>query len=145
MDLVEEGDIDNNNIQELSIFDSPKIPLISIYDFVGRIIKQAQCSQECLIMAVIHIDRLSQKYGRIILKSQNVHRMYVISVLISAKFYDDRFFQNVYYANVAGISHEEFNTLERKYLFLLDFKLLIDPAIFFSYRDRILTHYIETE
>ena len=46
---------------------------------------------------------------------------------------------------MAGISHEEFNTLERKYLFLLDFKLLIDPAIFFSYRDRILTHYIETE
>ena len=73
-------------------------------------------------------------------------RMYVISVLISAKFYDDRFFQNVYYANVAGISHEEFNMLERKYLFLLDFKLLIDPAIFFAYRDKILTHYLdETE
>lgn len=54
--------------------------------------------------------------------------------MVSAKFYDDRFFQNVYYAKVAGISHDEFNNLEREFLFLLDFKLLIDPDVFFTYR-----------
>lgn len=67
-----------------------------------------------------------------------MHRLFVISVMVSAKFYDDRFFQNVYYAKVAGISHEEFNSLEREFLFLLDFKLLIDPDVFFTYRERIV-------
>lgn len=54
--------------------------------------------------------------------------------MLSAKFYDDRFFQNSYYAKVAGISHEEFNHLERVLIFLLDFKLIIDPLLFFTYR-----------
>lgn len=45
--------------------------------------------------------------------------------MLAAKFYDDRFFHNSYYAKVAGISQEEFNQLERVLAFLLDFKLII--------------------
>lgn len=85
-------------------------------------------------MALIFIDRLSQSYNKIVLKSINLHRLYVTSVLLSAKFYDDKFYQNQYYAKVAGISSDEFNTLESHLLILLDFKLRIDPAIFFKYR-----------
>lgn len=54
--------------------------------------------------------------------------------MLAAKFYDDRFFHNSYYAKVAGISHEEFNHLERVLVFLLDFKLIISPNLFFTYR-----------
>ncbi|CAK62617.1 unnamed protein product (macronuclear) [Paramecium tetraurelia] len=143
MDLCEEGDNDANSIQELEAFNSSKIPSISIYDYLCRILKQAQCSQECLIMGLIFIDKLSQKQGRIILKSINVHRLYVVAVMLSAKFYDDRFFQNSYYAKVAGISHEEFNHLERVLVFLLDFKLRIDPLLYFTYRQRIITNYFD--
>lgn len=92
-------------------------------------------------MGLIYIDRLSHQHGRIILKSINVHRLYVVAVMISAKFYDDRFFQNVYYAKVAGISPEEFNSLEQLFLFQLNFKLLIDPLLFFKYRERIIVNY----
>jgi len=61
-------------------------------------------------------------------------RLYVAAVLVCAKFYDDRFFQNVYYAKVAGILSTEFNNLESELLLLLDFHLLLDPGLFFRYR-----------
>lgn len=41
MDLCEEGDNDANNVQELESFNSPKVPSISIYDYICRIVKQA--------------------------------------------------------------------------------------------------------
>ena len=38
-------------------------------------------------------------------------------------------------------SPEEFNALEKDFLFLLDFKLFIDPSMYFRYRQRILLAY----
>lgn len=39
MDLCDEGDNDANNVEELDPFNSAKIPSISIYDYICRIIK----------------------------------------------------------------------------------------------------------
>ena len=64
----------------------------------------------------------------------NSQRLYVTCVMVAAKFYDDRFFQNQYYAKVAGISKEEFNSLEESLLIILEFRLLINPGLFFKYR-----------
>lgn len=59
LDLVEEGDQNLEIIPDLLPFHSAKIPQISLYDYIGRIMKQAQCSQECLILGLIYMDRIS--------------------------------------------------------------------------------------
>ncbi len=61
--------------------------------------------------------------------------------MIAAKFHDDRFFQNQYYAKVAGISKEEFNKLEEVFLEKMDYRLLINPGLFLTYRKRIIMAY----
>lgn len=101
LELVDEGDANIEPITELLPLNSLKIPKISLHDYIGRILKQAQCSQECLIIGLIYMDRLSQNYQKIVVASINVHRyinkspicrLYVTCVMVAAKFHDDRFF-----------------------------------------------------
>lgn len=42
-------------------------------------------------------------------------------------------FSNAFYAKLGGISTSEMNTLEVKFLFILDFKLNVTPSAFYTY------------
>ncbi|WCJ21532.1 Cyclin family protein [Euphorbia peplus] len=67
------------------------------------------------------------------LTSLNVHRLLITSVMVAAKFIDDAFFNNAYYAKVGGISTAELNRLEMKFLFSIDFKLHVNVNTFGRY------------
>ena len=58
--------------------------------------------------------------------------------MLAAKFFDDRFYNNDYYARVGGISNKEVNVLEIEFLNLINFSLHVDPILFFKYRQRLL-------
>ncbi|KAE8687309.1 Cyclin family protein [Hibiscus syriacus] len=67
------------------------------------------------------------------LTSLNVHRLLITSVLVAAKFMDDQCYNNAYYAKVGGVSREELNRLEMKFLFDLDFRLHVTTEVFNKY------------
>ncbi|XP_040931956.1 cyclin-P4-1 [Gossypium hirsutum] len=51
----------------------------------------------------------------------------------SCKFMDDQHYNNAYYAKVGGISREEMNRLEMRFLFDLDFQLNVTTEVFNKY------------
>ena len=53
----------------------------------------------------------------------NIHRLILVSVMISSKFCDDLYFSNQYWAKIGGISNDEINALEVEMLTLLEYKL----------------------
>ncbi len=59
-----------------------------------------------------------------------MHRLLITAVLVAAKFLDDSYFNNAYYAKVGGISLEEMNALEVDFLLRLDFRLHVQPEAF---------------
>jgi Cyclin. len=59
--------------------------------------------------------------------------------MIAAKFFDDHFYNNEYYAKVGGISNKEINSLEIEFLNYVNFSLYVDPILFFKYRQRLLS------
>ncbi|KAM3403940.1 hypothetical protein ACQJBY_007190 [Aegilops geniculata] len=63
----------------------------------------------------------------------SVHRLLITSVVVAAKFTDDAFFNNAFYARVGGISTIEMNRLELDLLFNLDFRLKVNLETFGSY------------
>ena len=67
-----------------------------------RIHKYASCSKECFILALIYIDRLIQR-NNFLLTELNVHRVVITAVLLAAKFFDDAYYNNAYYAKVGGV------------------------------------------
>lgn len=101
--------------------------------------KYASCSKECFILALIYIDRLIQK-NNFLLTELNVHRVVITAILLAAKFFDDAYYNNAYYAKVGGVLVEEINNLEVQFLFKIDFSLRVLPEVFEKYNAELISH-----
>ncbi|KAF5731534.1 cyclin-P3-1 isoform X2 [Tripterygium wilfordii] len=116
----------------ITIFHGLSAPPVSIRQYVDRIFKYSGCSPSCFVVAHIYVDRFLQQTD-VRLNSLNVHRLLITSIMVAAKFTDDAFFNNAYYAKVGGVSTRELNRLEVKFLFSLDFRLQISVDTFRRY------------
>ncbi|KZV49075.1 hypothetical protein F511_11026 [Dorcoceras hygrometricum] len=96
----------------ISAFHGLARPNISIHSYLQRIFKYANCSPSCYVVAYIYLDRFTHRYPELQINSYSVHRLLITSVMVSAKFLDDRYYNNAYYAKVGGISTTEMNFLE---------------------------------
>ena len=101
--------------------------------------KYASCSKECFILALIYIDRLIQR-NNFLLTDLNVHRVVITAVLLAAKFFDDAYYNNAYYAKVGGVAISEMNSLEIEFLFKVDFSLRVLPEVYEKYRAELVSH-----
>lgn len=116
----------------ITVFHGSSAPSVSIGQYIDRIFKYSCCSPACFIVAHIYIERFIQ-CTNVVLTSLNVHRLLITSVMVAAKFVDDAFFNNAYYARVGGVSTSELNNLEMNFLFSLDFQLHVSVATFDKY------------
>ncbi|KAJ8547527.1 hypothetical protein K7X08_011113 [Anisodus acutangulus] len=89
-------------------------------------------SPSCFVVAHIYMERFIESTSAH-LTSVNVHRLLITSVMLAAKFIDDAFYNNAYYARVGGVTTKELNKLEMKFLFGLDFQLHVSVQTFGSY------------
>ncbi|GAV57778.1 Cyclin domain-containing protein [Cephalotus follicularis] len=116
----------------VTLFHGLRAPSISIQQYIDRIFKYSGCSPSCFIIAHIYVDRFLQETD-VHLTSLNVHRLLITSVMVAAKFIDDAFFNNAYYARIGGVNTEELNRMEVKFLFSLDFRLHVSVETFKRY------------
>ncbi|XP_076950463.1 cyclin-U4-1-like [Bidens hawaiensis] len=119
--------------QKISAFHGLTKPTISIQNYLERIFKYANCSPSCYVVAYVYLDRFTQQQPGLSINSFNVHRLLITSVMIAAKFMDDIYYNNAYYAKVGGISITEINFLEVDFLFGLGFQLNVNPTTFNTY------------
>jgi len=88
---------------------------------------------------LIYIDRLIERRG-LVLSSLNAHRVILTSLMISAKYHDDLFYNNAYYAKLGGVPLNELNSLEIDFLAMHEFSMFVDTATFDKYYQQ-LQHY----
>ncbi|KAF8087820.1 hypothetical protein N665_0565s0006 [Sinapis alba] len=119
--------------QSVSVFHGLSRPTITIQSYLERIFKYANCSPSCFVVAYVYLDRFTQRQPSLPINSFNVHRLLITSVMVSAKFLDDLYYNNAYYAKVGGISTKEMNLLELDFLFGLGFDLNVKPNTFHAY------------
>lgn len=123
---------------QVTKFHAMKAPGIGILHYLERIHKYASCSKECFILALIYIDRLIQR-NNFLLTELNVHRVVITAILLAAKFFDDAYYNNAYYAKVGGVLVSEMNGLEVDFLFRINFSLHVTPEVFDKYRMELLS------
>lgn len=123
------------------LFEYPLTPHVNPpnLSYPPRIHKYASCSNECFILALIYIDRLIQQ-SNFLLTELNVHRVVITAVLLAAKFFDDAYYNNAYYAKVGGVLVSEMNGLEVDFLFRINFSLHVTPDVFDKYRAELHVH-----
>jgi len=121
-------------------FHALRPPGITIRDYLERIAKYAACSGECFVLALVYIDRIIQSNPSFVVNSLNIHRLLITSVMISAKFFDDQYFNNAYYAKVGGVPCKEMNSLEVEFLFLTNFSLFVTYDTYKQYHTELRNH-----
>ncbi|GAV63168.1 Cyclin domain-containing protein [Cephalotus follicularis] len=114
----------------VTIFHGSRPPTLTIQQYLERIIKYANCSPSCLVVAYVYIQKFLQRTDAS-LTHLNVHRLLITSIMVAAKVIDNNeCHNNAYFAKIGGLSTEEMNKLEIKLLFSLDFRLHVTVEVF---------------
>ena len=124
----------------VSKFHALRPPAISIKDYLQRVAKYAACSGECFVLALVYIDRIIQSNPTFVVNSLNIHRLLITSIMLAAKFFDDQYFNNAYYAKVGGVPCSEINSLEVEFLFLCNFALFVNTETYSQYYTELCNH-----
>jgi len=128
---------------QVTKFHALKAPGIGVEAYLNRVHKYASCSNECFILALIYIDRLIER-NNFLLTELNVHRVVITAILLAAKFFDDAYYNNAYYAKVGGVLVSELNGLEVDFLFRINFSLYVQPEVFEKYKAELVAHSINS-
>jgi hypothetical protein len=112
---------------------------MGMLEYLLRIAKGFCCSEQCLVISLIYIDRLVQARPEIVVSPWSVHRLCLTSIVLAAKFWDDDFYTNSHYAKIGGVMVQELMALETTFLALLGWRLYVSPEEYGVYHDHVLT------
>eukprot|EP00300_Choanocystis_sp_HF-7_P010334 c16896_g1_i4.p1 GENE.c16896_g1_i4~~c16896_g1_i4.p1 ORF type:complete len:170 (+),score=24.99 c16896_g1_i4:79-588(+) len=124
----------------VTIFHALRPPSIAVKAYLERICKYVNCSNECFVLALIYMDRVIQRNTGFFISSLNIHRFLITSIMLAAKFFDDTYYNNAFYARVGGIPTAELNTLEVEFLFMINFSLHVETDEYERYRSELESH-----
>ena len=77
-EILQETDLIKNC--KIGKFTSKYKPNISLREYLTRLGRCFQCSQECFIFALIYIDRLTENCSHFIVNSLNIHRFLILKI-----------------------------------------------------------------
>lgn len=138
--LVARNDSLPFSLSHATPFHSLQPPALSIEQFLERLLKHAMCSNETVILSLIYIDRIIEYNRSFVLTSLNIHRLLITSLMVAAKWFDDKYYTNSYYAMLGGISTAELNSLEINFLFLINFSLNVSEESYRRYFNELCKH-----
>lgn len=112
--------VDPSAHHSLTFFDADRAepPQISLVDYLGRWEEYSETSEDVMTIALIYINR-----SQIPVTYLNVHRLVLAALILAAKWRDDLFFSNAFYAVVGGVSLPEANRLECALLCTLEWEI----------------------
>ncbi|KAA8492949.1 Cyclin-U4-1 [Porphyridium purpureum] len=126
-----------------TLFHAATPPPISPVEYMHRVFKYAFCSSSCFIAALAYLERIRRHNASLRLSNTNFHRLWITSVMLAAKFFDDVYYENTYYSRVGGISLDEMNALELEFLRTLNFELFIQPEEFSQFENELIGETLE--
>lgn len=98
---------------------------MSLHHFLQRLHKYTRFSAECLVIAIIYIDRYNMQMQEFRLNQHNVHKMALTAVLLSAKFQDDFYYDNKAFEFAGGVNAIHLHQLELDVFQKLDYNLYV--------------------
>lgn len=116
-------------------FHGSRVPHMSIQDYLTRIHNYFKCSPTCFVLCLVYIDRIMKLHPEWRICNLNIHRLLLTSIIVAAKFFDDKYYSNANYAKIGGLHTEEVNALEAEFLKLIKWQLHVTPQEYEHYRE----------
>lgn len=70
------------------------------------------CSPATYVYALALLDKVQEQHVDFYITKRNAHRLLITAMAISAKYLDDFYYKNSYYANIGGIGLKLLNEME---------------------------------
>lgn len=120
-----------NRHDSISVFFSITTADISVSSYLARLLRYTKCSSSAIIYAIIYLKRVEKGDSLLTVSAYSLHRLLITSIMIAAKFVDEAWYSNSYYARVAGVSTlQEMNRLEKEFLRALDYRTYVSQEEF---------------
>lgn len=129
----------------VSIFNSQEVPAISLSNYLRRVHKYTNYSPQCLMIAVIYIDRYNMAKDDFSLNWHNVHRILLTSIMMAVKFHDDIYFDNRAFEKGGGINIKQLLTFELEIWKVLNFNAFVKAEEYEALVDKLYAAYGEEE
>lgn len=123
--------------QSNTYFNSDHHRWISLREYLKRLRRSLECSDECYVIGLIYIDRLLGRHPEIGISLQSCHNLLLTSVVLAAKFHDEACRKNEFYADAGSTTVAELNAMEWRFVELLNWKLKIRPSEYNIYRETL--------
>jgi hypothetical protein len=120
-----------------SHYETNTVPGILIEDYVHRIAEYTYISPTTLVVTLMLLDRLCDRYPQLLVTQLNIFKLFFVATRVASKVNDLRTLNNKHFASVGGISNKHLNELEARFLIDLRFDLFVSPREFLSYAARI--------
>jgi len=143
--LCERNNALGTNSRSVNKFYASCPPSISIREYLERIAKYSCCSGECFVLALVYIDQIIKSNPAFVVNSLNIHRLLITSVMLAAKFFDDHYYNNAYFAKVGGVPIQEINSLEVEFLFMTNFDLFVPTDTYAQYYGELVNHTLDPQ
>jgi len=75
------------------------------------------------------------------INSLTIHRLILVAVLITHKYYTDPFYLNSYLSYIGGVQLQEINFLEEEFLDIIDFNLTVERSEYDCYVQGLKTFF----
>ena len=116
---------------------SKRIPMLTIEDYLKRLIKYSKMEYSTIIIMFIYLDRIFLK-EKFILCLNNVYRIILACMVLSIKYNEDVKFKNTYYCKMGGITLADMNAIEENVYCRLNFELFISKEEFLYYYNKLI-------
>mmetsp|Transcript_62048 Transcript_62048/g.108633 ORF Transcript_62048/g.108633 Transcript_62048/m.108633 type:complete len:253 (-) Transcript_62048:26-784(-) len=135
--LLDQWAAQQHSGEQVTCFHSVQPPSMSMSAYAARLRTYFLCSDTCLLVALMYMDRIIKKHPHIRVSNLSSHRLFATALVIAVKFNEDKYYSNAYYAKVAGLRLQEVNKLERRFLQLLDWKVIVQQEEYAMYFELI--------
>lgn len=104
-----------------------------LYYYCKYVIIQGRMEKEIPILCLVYIERFLTKSG-LLMNYSNWRRMTLISLILASKIWDDDSLENVHFPQVmSDITLKEITALEKVFLMVLDYDLVIKGSEYAKY------------
>jgi len=126
----------NTNNKSIDIFDCLN-PSISLDRYFIRLFSKCNIDVPTVIHSLILIDRFYES-KLIIMTHKNIYKVFLSALLIAIKFNYDDSFKEITYSIISGIPQFEMAHLEKFFLEIINYKIVISLELYYKYLDSIL-------
>jgi hypothetical protein len=105
---------------------------IPLHEFVERVGQYSECPPEVYIASLIYLVRLKET-SPVRLVNANVHKLFLIAVVVANKIYDDIPLDNQSFARIGGVPISNLAIMEVQFLEMMRFDLLVRRQTYQEY------------